>query len=530
MIQGHWRNRRLDEIKKDAAHAVIACVRSEAIAAVPSSTWTITSPVGSFNKQYLLFPEEVARLVQGGLVDELETGDATARRLDWKLSVGVATRQEMFLAALPSGKRRDNVEKALHRESLEVSKGARAGVPPPSSDLALEVDQIGLGAVPTPLESARGSQYGDTRRESKRDATGTDKHRTGAAAPSSKCRKVEKEKDATANHASAPTLKRKESPQSAASPPPRKAKTSAIYEATTANEEISTAPTEQYADTTTSSSKRTRKKPVRFDMSSDTRIPTVKRKSGSSTSKEGAALPRTGRQKMDAKDETAKEGAKLPRTGRQKTDAKDETANEGAALPRTGPAKTDSKDETVKISLDDWTCLREFHEWLQTPDAARVREDQINLDKQAVKDLLVDPPSRASLKNAGPRFKEKRRKDSLVVWHYRAVKGAVKEFRARRQDYFGTWKRQGPRPNVPDAIDASSVCVETIAHMQERGDFWWTTELTKCVRKCTALRKEHAQILTRMAGKHYSLGLSLRCGTQTKEGSSACSRQKKTSF
>ena len=70
----------------------------------------------------------------------------------------------------------------------------------------------------------------------------------------------------------------------------------------------------------------------------------------------------------------------------------------GAALPRTGRAKTDAKDETVKISLDDWTCLREFHEWLQTPDAARVRKDQIHLDKQAVKDLLVDPPSRASLK------------------------------------------------------------------------------------------------------------------------------------
>ena len=295
-------------------------------------------------------------------MDELETGDAAVRRLDWKPSVGVATRQEMFLAALPSGKRRDNVEKALHRESLEVSKGARAGVPPPSSD-------YGSAAA------VMSAQISNTRRESKRDATGTDKHRTGAAAPSSKCRKVEKEKDATANHASAPTLKRKESPQSAASPPPRKAKTSAMYEATAANEEISTAPTEQYADTTTSSSKRTRKKPVRFDMSSDTRIPTVKRKSGSSTSKEGAALPRTGRQKMDAKDETAKEGAKLPRTGRQKTDAKDETANEGAALPRTGPAKTDSKDETVKISLDDWSCLHEFHEWLQTPDAARIRED-----------------------------------------------------------------------------------------------------------------------------------------------------------
>ena len=28
--------------------------------------------------------------------------------------------------------------------------------------MALEVDQIGLGAVPTPLESARGSQYGDS--------------------------------------------------------------------------------------------------------------------------------------------------------------------------------------------------------------------------------------------------------------------------------------------------------------------------------------------------------------------------------
>ena len=83
-------------------------------------TWLITTPSGSFNKQFLLFPEEAAHLVQANVVDELETGDATSRRLDWKPGVGVATRQEMFLAALPPGKRRDNVANSFNLSLIHI--------------------------------------------------------------------------------------------------------------------------------------------------------------------------------------------------------------------------------------------------------------------------------------------------------------------------------------------------------------------------------------------------------------------------
>ena len=48
--------------------------------------------------------------------------------------------------------------------------------------MALEVDQIGLGAVPTPLESARGSQYGDSSNVINVDgAPGTKKRKRGRA-------------------------------------------------------------------------------------------------------------------------------------------------------------------------------------------------------------------------------------------------------------------------------------------------------------------------------------------------------------
>ena len=50
-------------------------------------------------------------------------------------------------------KRREQKQRA----ELRNAQGEQEAHP-----LALEVDQIGPGAVPTPLESARGSQYGDS--------------------------------------------------------------------------------------------------------------------------------------------------------------------------------------------------------------------------------------------------------------------------------------------------------------------------------------------------------------------------------
>mgnify|MGYP001502881451 CR=1 FL=1 len=81
--------------------------------------WTVTNPAGCFNQQLLLFPQEAAILLQAEVVEELRTGGASSRRLDWIPSVGVATRQEMLLAAVPSGKRRDNIEKLLKRGPIQ---------------------------------------------------------------------------------------------------------------------------------------------------------------------------------------------------------------------------------------------------------------------------------------------------------------------------------------------------------------------------------------------------------------------------
>ena len=217
--QGHWRNRPLLDIKKDATDAVVRCVKElaescDATAGEPpprnsvtaspqpaSETWTITRPGGSFNEQFLLFPQEAARLVQEGLVDELETENATCRRLDWKPSVGVAMRQEKFLAALPPGKRRDNVEKALNRSLLDVNNVSKAGVPPPSSEYESAA-------------TASSAQISNTSRDRKREARGMDKHRADAAVSSSKSRKVEEEKHDTATRANASAIKRKTNSQS----------------------------------------------------------------------------------------------------------------------------------------------------------------------------------------------------------------------------------------------------------------------------------------------------------------------------
>ena len=99
--------------------------------------------VGDFNKQFLLFAPEAALLLQEGIVDELETEKATVHRLDWKPSVAAATRQGKLLAAIPPGKRRDSVEKALNCSRLDVSNSSNAGVTPPCKSRRVEEDTRG---------------------------------------------------------------------------------------------------------------------------------------------------------------------------------------------------------------------------------------------------------------------------------------------------------------------------------------------------------------------------------------------------
>ena len=72
----------------------------------------------------------------------------------------------------------------------------------------------------------------------------------------------------------------------------------------------------------------------------------------------------------------------------------------GATSPtrRLKPADADepSKTNETMLTLEEWAELHEFAGWLETPEATRIRKTHTQTDRQILKNLMVQPPTRAT--------------------------------------------------------------------------------------------------------------------------------------
>ena len=123
---------------------------------------------------------------------------------------------------------------------------------------------------------------------------------------------------------------------------------------------------------------------------------------------------------IHAKEGTAS-GAKILPTKRKSAAS---TSTASGATPPTRRSKVGDAHETAQtnkpsLSLEEWVELHEFDAWLETPEAVRIRNTRIETDRQILKNLMVQPPTTATLQSAGLGLEVNRNYHSLVVWHYR---------------------------------------------------------------------------------------------------------------
>ena len=106
-------------------------------------------------------------------------------------------------------------------------------------------------------------------------------------------------------------------------------------------------------------------------------------------------------------------------------------------VEQTRPKTKDGNPNNNKpmLTVEDWTELHEFDAWLQTSDAMLIRKEHIHKDKQVLKDLMVHPPSIATLQSAGLGLQVDRKQQPLVLWHYRCFQEALQRFRRWRNGY-----------------------------------------------------------------------------------------------
>ena len=168
------------------------------------------------------------------------------------------------------------------------------------------------------------------------------------------------------------------------------------------------------------------------------------------------------------------------------------------------------------VTLQDWTEMHEFEAWLKTSEAMRIRKENIDSDREILKNLLVQPPTRATLQAAGAGLQVHRKKQSLDRWQYHCVQEALQRFRRWRKGGMSNWARQGPQPAGLDTRDEPATNLPTVTDMSQRPTYWWKTVLTQTIRRCTDLQTKHPELLTEDAWSTLLawLQIVLQCATQ----------------
>ena len=117
---------------------------------------------------------------------------------------------------------------------------------------------------------------------------------------------------------------------------------------------------------------------------------------------------------------------------------------------------------TSMLTLGEWAELHEFASWLETPQATRVRKTHTQTGRQIIENLMIQPPTRATLQSAGEALEEPRKRQSLQLWHYRCCLNALQRFRIWRKG--GVWQWMQPGPSLPmfTTKDASITNAETL--------------------------------------------------------------------
>ena len=100
------------------------------------------------------------------------------------------------------------------------------------------------------------------------------------------------------------------------------------------------------------------------------------------------------------------------------------------------------------------------------------RKDQIDKDRQLVKDLLVHTPNRVTLQSAGAQLREQRKRQTVVLWHGRCVHAALQHYRIWRLGGIVKMLHKSPKQALPHSMDAVTDYVETITDMQQILDYW----------------------------------------------------------
>jgi hypothetical protein len=146
--------------------------------------------------------------------------------------------------------------------------------------------------------------------------------------------------------------------------------------------------------------------------------------------------------------------------GAQPLAVKRKSGASGANPPNRRP-RTDETDETVETTKSTPTAenraeLLEFEAWLQVPQAMRIRKEHIQKDRQVVKDLLVHPPTRATVQSVavelGVRLGNNRGRGgnkSAVSLHGECVRAALQNFRRWRTGSFAAWMQEEPEQALP---------------------------------------------------------------------------------
>ena len=154
------------------------------------------------------------------------------------------------------------------------------------------------------------------------------------------------------------------------------------------------------------------------------------------------------------------------------------------------------KANKTKLSIENWAELHEFHSWLSTEEAQRIRKNEVSCDRSAVQCLLSHPPHRTDLKSAADRLRLPQRRQSLSDWHYTVAQEMLQCYkRWRRADAFANWRQDGPNQLSNEPTVTGMFSVNSIEDIKQREEMWWIQAVTQSFRKFTALRSEHPDIM-----------------------------------
>jgi hypothetical protein len=139
-------------------------------------------------------------------------------------------------------------------------------------------------------------------------------------------------------------------------------------------------------------------------------------------------------------DEIATDEQPMPKRRKTKPGADDPESSlkSPPKKARTGEVKPQLQASPVLLlTPEHWAELHEFDRWLESPEATRFRGDVISKDIAAVKALLAQPATQATLKDAARFFQVQQKRQKTPVWHARCVDAALHRFRTWRRVWCG---------------------------------------------------------------------------------------------